>query len=169
MNVNKSIPIVYDQEILNKIKEMIKEGFDKLNSFFSVKSSKFKVYDEIKEKFNEIADKLRDNDSFSNEFAYFRFIKRKILHIIYQNCENENYGHYDFALKLFDFFVEVWNARIKLNKEFSQKELILYEARQNSFKKRCHNFRREFYKNIYKSDGEFSEEEIYNIHESLRD
>ncbi len=33
MNINKNISIVYDTEILNKIKEMIQEGFDKLNSF----------------------------------------------------------------------------------------------------------------------------------------
>lgn len=55
-----------------------------------------------------------------------------------------------------------------LNKEFSQKELILYEAQQNSFKKRYHEYRREFYKNIYKPNGEFSEDEIYKIHKSLR-
>lgn len=167
MNINKNISIVYDTETLNTIKIMIKEGFDKLNSFFSVKSSKFKVYFELKEKFNEIADKLRNIKSFSNEFAYFRFIKRKILHIIYQNCEDKNYGHYDFALELFDFFMEIWDARIKLNKEFSQKELELYETRQISFKRRCHKYRREFYLNIYHPDGEYNEKEIYNIHKTL--
>ena len=169
MNIDKNISIVYEPEILNKIKEMIQEGFDKLKSFFSVKSSKFKVYNELKEKFNEIADKLRDNETFNNEFEYFLFIKRKILHIIYQNCENEKYGHYDFALELFDFFIEIWNARIKLNNRFCQKELTLYKAQQISFKKRCHKYRREFYRDIYIPDGEFSEKEIYYIHESLRD
>lgn len=169
MNINKDYSIVYDPEILTKIKEMIKEGFEKIKSFVNKKSSKFKVYYELREKFNMIANKLRDCEYFINEFAYFRFIKRKILHILYQNCEDESYGHCDFALELLDFFMEIWDARIKFNKEFSKEELNQYKAQQNSFKKRCHKYRREFYCDIYKPDGEFSEIEIYEIHESLRD
>lgn len=37
MNVNKNISIVYDTEIISKIKEMIKEGLDKLKLFVKVK------------------------------------------------------------------------------------------------------------------------------------
>lgn len=169
MNITENISVVYDPEIILKIKEMIKEGFEKLKSFVNIKSSKFDAYYELEEKFNNIANILRDIESLNDEFEYFLFIKRKILHIVYQNCEDENYGHCDYALELFDFFMEIWDARIKLNREFIQEELELYKEQQISFKKRCHEYRREFYCNIYKSNGEFSEEEMYKIHESLRD
>lgn len=82
---------------------------------------------------------MRDIESLNDEFEYFLFIKRKILHIVYQNCEDENYGHCDYALELFDFFMEIWDARIKLNREFIQEELELYKEQQISFKKDATN------------------------------
>lgn len=44
MNINKSIPIVYDPEIINKIKEMIKEGFDKLKILIKSEPLKINIY-----------------------------------------------------------------------------------------------------------------------------
>ena len=37
MNIHKNIPIVYNPVVLDNIKEMIKEGFDKLNCFVKTK------------------------------------------------------------------------------------------------------------------------------------
>ena len=47
MNTDEHISIVYDTEIISKIKKMIKEGLDKLKSFVKVKNeSKFQIYHE---------------------------------------------------------------------------------------------------------------------------
>ena len=43
---------------------MINEGFDKLKSFIKIKSSKFKAYNELEEKFNDIANNLEKYDFF---------------------------------------------------------------------------------------------------------
>ena len=45
-NMTKNQTIDYDSNFISKIKEMINEGFDKLNSFIKIKSSKFKAYNE---------------------------------------------------------------------------------------------------------------------------
>ena len=166
MNIQKDYTIDYDPEILSKIKELIKEGFEKLKSF--VKSQKrFKVYHELEEKFNNIANNLRHVKSFSKEFTYYRFVKGKILHIVYKNCENASYGHCDFALELFNFFIDVWKAKIRLYENYSKEELALYEKKQENFKKRKQMYRRKFYCDIYEFSGEFDEDKMYNIHASL--
>ena len=55
-SINTNLSIDYDAKIISKIKEMIKEGLYKLKSFVEVKKqSKFKIYYELEEKFNEIA------------------------------------------------------------------------------------------------------------------
>ena len=170
MTINNNFTIDNDPEILAKIKELIKEGFDKLKSFVKTKKdSKFQFYYELDEKLNNIANNMRGLKSFSNEFAYYRFIKGKILYIVYQNCKNNSYGYCDFALELFDFFIEVWNAKIRLNNNYSKKELEIYKKRQMDFKNKHHKYRRKFYCEIYTESGEFSEEEMYDIHSNLRE
>lgn len=170
MNITVNNAFDYNPEILEKIKEMIREGFDKLKSFVKSKlDSRFKKYHELEEKLNNIASKMRNLKSFDSEFAYYRFIKGKILHILYENCKNDSFGHCDFAIELFDFFIDVWNAKIRLNGNYSKGELEIYEKRQIEFKKRYHGYRRKFYCDIYEPSGEFSEEEMYEIHKSLRE
>jgi hypothetical protein len=46
MNINENIPIVYDPEKLTNIKEMIKEGFDKLKNLIKSEPLKINIYNE---------------------------------------------------------------------------------------------------------------------------
>ena len=110
----------YDSDIISIIKEMINDGFEKLKSFINIKSSKFDAYYELEEKFNNIADNLEKYGIFKEELTYFLLISDEILYIVYQNCENASFGHCEFALELFDFFIEIWNAKIQLCKNFSK-------------------------------------------------
>ena len=95
MNINKNISIVYDPEIITKIKEMIKESFEKLKNFINMKSSKFNAYYELEKKFNNIANNLDKYEIFDDESTYFLLISDEILYIIYQNCKNTSFGHCD--------------------------------------------------------------------------
>lgn len=161
--------VVYDLEILTKIKKMIKEGFEKLKTLVnSIKSSNFEIYYEVKEVLNKISTKLINIESFKNEYEYLILLKSEILHIIYKNCEDSSFGHCSFALELMDFFIEIWDAKVDLAENYSEVELKKYEKLQNSFKKRYRKYRREFYCNIYELSEDYSEEELYNIHASLR-
>ena len=142
----------------------IDNQFSEINgaSMFEKIMSKTNTYNNLN---NEIIDLKNEN----------RLLKKqiKLMKNHWHSTEDYNYLKNTFSSinkenNMLKKELENCNNLKKQNDDL-KKELILYEARQNSFKKRCHNFRREFYKNIYKSDGEFSEEEIYNIHESLRD
>lgn len=66
-NMSKNLTIDYDPNIISKIKEMIKESFEKLKSFVNVTSSKFDAYYELEEKFNDIANKLEGYEFFNDE------------------------------------------------------------------------------------------------------
>lgn len=164
-NMNSNITIEYDKSIIVKIKEMIDEGLQKLKKFIKSKTnSKYDVYYELEDEFKNIANNLRNNEYFNNEFKYFLFIRDKILYIIFKNCEDNNFGYCDFALELFDFFIDVWDAKIRIFEENNTK----YEFLQSDFKKRYHNYCRKYYQEIYEPSDDFSEEEMYAIHESLR-
>lgn len=168
-NINKDLAIEYDPDILSKIKEIIKESFEKLKSFVKHDKSNFKIYYELDGKFNEIALKLEKYELLNEQLDYFLSISDKILYIIYQNCKDPSFGHCDFALELFDFFIEMWNAKIKLINNFSKKELENYKEFINDFKSKYGSYRHEFYLEIYKSENDFSEKEMYDIHKSLRE
>lgn len=161
--------IEYDPNIISNIKEMIKEGLERLKNFINQDKNGFEIYHELDKKFNEIALKLEKYEYLNDQLDYFISISDKILYIIHQNCKDSSFGHCDFALELFDLFMEIWNAKIKLINNFSKNELEKYEESENSFKIRYGNYRHEFYLKIYKSNNEFSEDEMYQIHESLRE
>jgi hypothetical protein len=168
-NVNNNQTIEYDPKIISKIKEMIKEGFEKLkNIIITMKNSNYDIYYEVKRVLNKISNKLINIDSFKNEYKYLILLKNEILHIIYKNCEDSSFGHCSFALELMDFFIEIWNAKINLVENYSKAQLKKYEDLQNSFKKRYREYRHEFYTNIYELSEDYSEEELYDIHASLR-
>lgn len=168
-NISNNYAIDYDPDILVKIKKMIKEGFEKLKSFVkSRKESKFQIYYELEEKFNDISNILRNKKIFENEFKFHLLIKSEILYIVYRNCENPSFDHCNFALELFDFFIEIWDAKNNLFENFSELELKTYEKLQNTFKERYHKYRREFYCNIYEYSDDFNEKEMYEFAKSLR-
>jgi hypothetical protein len=166
-NITQNISIVCDSETLLKIKEMIHEGFEKLKSFVKVKQSEFKIYYELEEKFDAIALKLEKLELFNYELDYFLLISDEILYIIYQNCKNNSFGHCEFALDLFDFFIEIWNAKIKLIENYTENERERHEKLKITFKKRYHQYRREFYWNIYRYSEDFDENETYKFAKSL--
>lgn len=169
-NMTTNIAIEYDPDIVLKIKEMIEAGLNNLKSFVKSKNnSKFDIYQELRIELESITNRLRNIEIFKNEFIYFRFIKRKILYIINKNCENNSFGYCDFALELLKFFMEIWDAKIRLITNFSQEELEIYKNQKKLSKKTCHEYRREFYCNIYETSDEFTQSEIYEIHESLRE
>ena len=169
MNINKNISIVYDTEILNKIKEMIQEGFDKLKNLVNSEPPKFNIYDELKDKFNDIENNLKSYDFLNEELTYLLLISDEILYILNQNCKDSSFGHCDFALELFDFFIEIWNAKIRLIENYSEIELKKHETLKSDFKKRYHTYRREFYWNIYEYSEDFDEKEMYEFAKSLKE
>lgn len=163
MNINENIPIVYDPEKLTNIKEMIKEGFDKLKNLIKSEPLKINIYNELDEKFKDIANNLERYEFLNDELTYLQLISDEILYIIDQNCKDSYFGHCDFALELFDFFVEIWNAKIRLIENYSKTELKNHETLKLDFKKRYHKYRREFYWNIYEYSDDFDENEMYEF------
>ncbi|MBQ2832783.1 hypothetical protein [Methanobrevibacter sp.] len=175
MNINKDNPIVYNPEILTKIKEMIKEGFEKLKSFVNIKSNElttkipnFEFYNELDQKFDEITFKLKEL-RLCDEYNYFLSISDYILYIVHQNSIDSTFGHCDLALELFDFFIEIWNEKIRLVKNFSEENIKKHEKLKLDFKKRYHIYRREFYWNIYEYSDDFDEKEMYEFAKSLKE
>lgn len=168
-SINTNISIDYDSEIISKIKKMIKEGLYKLKSFVKVKKqSKFEIYHELEEKFNEIALKLEKYEFLNNELNYFLSISDKVIYIVHKNCIDTSFGHCDFALHLFDVFIELLESKIRLINNYCNLELKRHKKFNIHFKNIYGEIRHEFYNEIYESSEEFSEKELYEIHESLR-
>ena len=162
-NENHNITIEYDENIISRIKEMIEEGWQELKAFVkSKKSSKFEIYRDLDQKFEDIAKNIRNLKFFQNEFNYLLFVRSKILYIIYQNCIDVSFGHIDFALDLFDFFVEIWDSKLNC------KSKDQYDSLQKEFKQKQFKFKREFYWNIYQYSDDFNENEMYEFAKSLR-
>lgn len=121
----------------------------------------------MKEKFLEIAILLEKCEFLTEEFHYFLAIKDKILYIIHENCKNSSFGYYDFALDLLNLFISIWNIKIKfLTQQIKLEEYIHF---QKEFEKKYIQYRQEFYLLIHKDDSEFSDNEIYHMHERLRE
>jgi len=60
-NMNNPTTIVYDDNIVTKIKEIIKKGLDKLESFIKSKTNpNLSLYNELECEFNEIISKLEE-------------------------------------------------------------------------------------------------------------
>lgn len=131
---------------------------------------KFNIYNELEEKFNDIAKNLEKYEFLNDELTYLLLISDEILYIIVdQNCKDSSFGHCDFALELFDFFIEIWNAKIRLIENYCEIELKKHEIFKSYFKKRYHTYRREFYWNIYEYSNDFKEKEMYEFAKSLKE
>lgn len=168
--ITNNLTVEYNEEIISKIEEMIKKGLNKLKSFAnSMKTNNLEFYYEMDERFNNIAKKLEKYEFLNDEFEYFLSVSSKILYIIRKNCKDHTFGHCDYALKLFDFIIEILESKQELIKNYSENELNNYERAQKDFEDRYWEYQKEFYLNIHDSDGELSEKEIYNIHEKLRE
>ncbi|WP_298523903.1 hypothetical protein [uncultured Methanobrevibacter sp.] len=171
-NGNNDITIEYDPDIVSKIKELIKEGFDKLKCFVKLKTneireiSNFSFYDELKLQFREISMKLKEL-KLRKEHCYFISIKDYILYIVRQNSTDSTFGHCDFTVELFNFFMELFKTNLEFYKT-GKTTTDEFKRLEKSFKERYWDYRCIFYSYIYQPSGDFTEEEMYKIHEQLR-
>ncbi|AMD16712.1 hypothetical protein TL18_00850 [Methanobrevibacter sp. YE315] len=175
MNVDKDLSIVYDPEILTKIKEMIEEGFEKLKTFVKKEHDKiinkkpnFKLYNELDQKFDDISFKLKELKLYS-ELNYFISISDYILYIIQANSIDSTFGYCNFALELLEFFMEIFKTNIKYYNSPQNVNSDEYTIIQDNFKEKYHEYRREFYWNIYEYSDDFDEKQMYEFAKSLRD
>jgi hypothetical protein len=60
-------------------------------------------------------------------------------------------------------------SKIRLINNYCDFELKRHEKLKIHFKNVYGEIRHEFYNEIYESNGEFSDKELYEIHESLRE
>ena len=174
-NMNKNQTIDYDANIVSKIKEMIKEGFENLKSFvkinsneITIKTPNFEFYNELDKKFDEISLKLKEL-KLCDEFNYFLSISDYILYIVHQNSMDSTFGHCNFALELLEFFMELFTTNVNFYNSLLKITEKKFKKVQTNFKQQFWEYRSHFYCNIYQPTGEFSEEEMYEIHKSLRD
>lgn len=173
-NMNKNITIEYNPNIVLKIKELIKEGFAKLKLFINIESDvkiteipNFKFYNELDQKFDEISLNLKEL-KLCDEYNYFLTISDYILYIVRQNSIDSTFGHCNFALELFDFFKELFKTNVNFYKS-STRNNEEFAIIQTQFKEKYWEYRSQFYCNIYQTTGDFTEEEMYEIHKSLRE
>lgn len=170
-NVNNNIAIEYDPDILSKIKEIIKEGFEKLKCFVELKTkeikeiSNFSFYDELKLQFREISMKLKEL-KLCREHYYFISIKDYILYIVRQNSLDSTFGHCNFTVELFNFFMELFKTNVNFYKSLT-KNNEEFDMMQNRFKEQYWEYRSKFYCDVYQPTGDFTDEEMYQIHKSL--
>ena len=101
------------------------------------------------------------------EHYYFVSIKDHILYIVRQNSINPTFGHCNFAVELFYFFMEFFKTNLEFYNSTS-KTTDEFEKLQKSFKEIYWDYRCIFYSDIYQPSGDFTEEEMYKIHEQLR-
>lgn len=161
-----NLSIVNDETIIEKTNQIIQQVLEKLKAFVKTqKESKFTVYDELDEKFNEIAQKLEKCEILNDEFNYFLTISDKILYIVHKNCKNPSFDHCDFALELFDFFKELWDQKIELLNDFSDEKLKAYEIQQT---RRYFELNKRFYREIYVPNPYYSEKEMYPVMSQMR-
>lgn len=112
MNITKTPTVVYDEDIISKIKEIMEKGVTKLKSFIKSKiKPDLKLYNELDCEFDDILSKLEDL-KLCQERRYFLSIKRMILYIVRKNSYDKDFGHCNFALELLHFFIEMFKTNI---------------------------------------------------------
>lgn len=172
MNINSTdnITIEYDLETLTKIKKMIEEGFYKLKSFIKSinKTSNSNIYEELDKDFDTIILKLKES-KLCIEHDYFLSIKDYILYIVRKNSIEPSFEHCNFAVELLEFFKELFKTNLNYYKNSVKIPNDEFKIQQKKFKEKYWKYRYTFYSEIYQTSNEFSEEEIYKIHESLRE
>lgn len=166
-NITKNPTIEHDENIIAKIREMIEKGLDKLKFFLkSERKPNLDFYNELDDAFDEIISKLEYLELWE-ERRYFLPISRMILHIIYENSKDNNFGYCEFALELLDFFIELFEINTAFYTSKCNKEE--FDLHRNICKQRYHDYRRIYYRNIYKPSGNYSEKELYEILKGLKE
>lgn len=167
-NIEKSITIEYDENIIRKIKEIIKKGVKKLESFVKSKTKPdLSFYTELEKEFDDITSKLEELELWM-ERKYFLSIEDKILYIVYENSYNPDFGHRNFALELLEFFKNMFKTNLTIYKTNEYDENHCKNL-QIIFKKKYHDYRRIYYQNIYEPDENYPENELYKLLKDLKE
>lgn len=144
----------------------LKESGELLKTVIKSNKVKFETYNELEQKFDEISLKLKEL-KLCEEYNYFLSISDYILYIIRQNSIDTTFGHYNYAVKLFKFFMEFFKTNMNFYESLSRNyEKITMMKHQ--FEEQYWEYRSQFYCEIYQTTGDFTEEEMYKIHKSLR-
>ncbi|WP_407391465.1 hypothetical protein [Methanobrevibacter sp.] len=168
MTININQTIVYDESIILKIKEMIEAGLNKLKSFVKgIKDDNLNFYNDLSDRFNQIALKLEELELW-DELNYFLSISQFIEYIIHQNCLDSSFGHCDFAVELLKFFIEYIKVNFDYYLNKSYLSLEEFEAFQEEIQIKHYNYLKDFFREICEFSGDYSQEELYEIHTSLR-
>lgn len=170
---NQSITIVYDEDIISKIKEMIEEGRQKLKSFVKSKTNQtyykeeqnLDFYFELKERFKNISLKLEEL-RLCEELRYFLSISHLINYIVYKNSLDASFGHCCFAVDLLQFFIRIFKTNMQFYNDPNENDN--FQKVQEEFEKIHFEYVREFYWNIYQPDGEYDEFKMYEFAKSLK-
>ena len=168
IEINKNQTIVYDEDIIFKIKDLIKMGLDKLKSFVESKSLDLEFYNDIKESFTKISLMLKELKLWS-ELNYFNSISPYIEYIVYQNSLNSSFGHCSFAIELLRYYLELIKTNFNFYLGLSNMNFEEFESFQVESKRKNLEFMCKFYGEIYELSGDYLEDELYQIQESLRE
>ena len=168
--MTSNIPPKYDSIIEFKLKESLKllKTFSKLK--YNIKITRIinlMFYNELDKNFDDISLKLKEL-KLCDEYNYFLSISDYILYIVHQNSTDSKFGHYNFPVELLDFFMELFKASMNFYKS-STTNNEEFTTMQAQFEEQYWKYRSQFYCEIYQPTGDFTEEEMYEIHKSLRD
>lgn len=161
--INYNPPIEFDEDIISKIKEMIEKGLNKLKSFVKSKTnSNLNFYNELNCEFDEIVSKLEELELWE-ERRYFLAVEDMVLYIVHENSLDDHFGHYNFAVEVLNFYVELFKANLEFYANDVSVDDEKFKRHQESYKKEYHNYRRTFYQTIYVPSGNHTDEELYEI------
>lgn len=161
--------IEYDKNIILKLKEMIENGLKKLKSFVKFnKKGNLDFYNDLKERFNNIASKLKELELW-DELKYFISISHYVEYIVYQNSLDSSFGYCSFAIELLNFYLDYIKVNFDYYLNLSIMNIKEFNEFQKGIKRKHRIYRRKFFEEIYQLSGEYTLDELYKMHESLRE
>lgn len=170
-NMNPNITIDYNEDMLFKLKEMIKEGWEKLKTFVNSQPLQFKeestldFYYDLREKFKNISLKLKEL-KFCEELRYFLSISHLINYIVYKNSLDATFGHCCFAVDLLKFFIKIFKTNLQFYNNIPKDED--FQKIQEKFEKIHFEYIREFYWEIYEPNDDYKKNRMYEMAKTLR-
>lgn len=144
---------------LNKQYSILTNAITSINKLINSvsKKTKFKLLTQINNSLAEISKVLFENkDIYKEEFKTFAKIKKYIIYIVGENCENENFGHLDCVKYLLKIFL----GQIDVKFELLYENIIAedYQIKIKETSEELYNFRMFFNENIFIKDYQFDED-----------
>lgn len=167
VNITHNQSIVLDECAISKIRQMIEAGLLKLKSFVRSQYVNLDFYNDIKERFNRIALKLECLELW-DELNYFLSISQFIEYIIYHNSLDSSFGHCDFAIEILKFYIDYIKVNFDYYLKNSSMDLEEFELFQEEIRRKHFEYLKKFHRDISEFSGDFTQDELYKIHESLR-